>query len=97
MDQNLVKVIISQFRLQKYQNRDIDISDYGLKDLEDLLAKRIKYLMDYDWDWLMTSLYRIDIDEESVKRIFKYSKSDLIPGRIAHLIIARTIEKLKNY
>lgn len=97
LDQNLVKVIINQFGLTKYQSKDIEVYDYGLKELEDLLAKRIKYLMDYDREWLMISLYRIDIDEESVKRIFKYSKSDLIAGRIAHLIIVRTVDKLKNY
>ncbi len=95
LDQNIINIIINQFALQKYQTKDIDVSDFGLRDLELLLAQRIKYLIDYDRDKLMHSLYRIDIDEDRVKMIFKNSQSDMIPLRIARLIIDRTIKKIQ--
>jgi hypothetical protein len=97
LDQRLIVAIVNQFGLSKYQAKDIEVFDFGLKDLELLLATRIKYLMDYDRDALMHSLYRIDIDENSVKMIFRHSKSDLIPQKIAHLIIERTRQKLINH
>jgi len=97
LDGKLIKIIINQFDLEKYQNKNTDIANFNLKDLELLLANRVKYLIDYDRDKLMNALYRIDINEDYVKMIFKSSKSEMIAIRIARLIIDRTIEKLKNY
>lgn len=101
IDKHTLDIIINQFWLKKPQNKDqnkdIEVFDFGLKELEMLLSVRIKYLIDYDRNKLIATLYRIDIDEESVKNIFKHSKTDLIPNRIAKLIISRTAEKMKNY
>ena len=97
IDKYTMEVIINQFWLKKHQNKDVEVFDFGLKDLEMLLSVKIKYLIDYDWDKLMTSLYRIDIDESAVKTIFKHSKTELIPNKIAKLIISRTAEKMRNY
>jgi hypothetical protein len=45
----------------------------------------------------MTTLYRIDINEDAIKKIFKFSKNELIPNKIAKLIISRVAEKMENY
>lgn len=97
LDKQLLNVIINQFSIKLPENNGIDNFDFWLKDIELALSLRIKYLIDYDRDKLMHSLYRIDIDENSVKMIFKHSKSELVPTRIARLIIERTAEKLRNY
>lgn len=97
VEKHVVDVIVGQFWLDKYKSKEIEVSDFGVKELELLLSMRIKYLIDYDWNKLMTTLYRIDIDEDSVKRIFKHSTTEAIPVRIAKLIISRVAEKLKNY
>ena len=97
IDKQTIDVIFNQFWLEKYRNKDILVSDFGLKDLELLLWIRIKYLIDFDRDKLMTTLYRIDINEDAIKKIFKYSKTELIPNKIAKLIISRVAEKMENY
>jgi signal transduction histidine kinase len=97
IDKHTIEVIVNQFGLKKVQDQNIEAFDFGLKDLEMLLSARIKYLIDYDRNKLMTTLYRIDINEDAVKNIFKHSKAELIPVRIAKLIISRAAEKIKNY
>ncbi len=97
IDKQTIDVIFNQFWLEKYRNKDISVSDFGLKDLELLLWIRIKYLIDFDRDKLMTTLYRIDINEDAIKKIFKFSKNELIPNKIAKLIISRVAEKMENY
>jgi len=97
VNKNLIVFLVNQFGLKISDVHGVENFDFGLRELELQLSFRIKHLIDYDRDKLMHSLYRIDVNEEEVKKIFKSSSSELIPIKIARLIIKRTAEKMKNY
>lgn len=97
VDRSLIVFLVNQFGIKMPNTQGIENFDFGLRELELQLSLRIKYLIDYDRDKLMHSLYRIDVNEEGVKKIFKHSSSETIPLKIARLIIKRTAEKMRNY
>lgn len=97
MERALINVLVVHFGLKNYNNSGMSISDFGLKDIETALSARIKYLIDYDRERLMVSLYRIDVDEVTITNIFKHAKSDLIPIKIARLIISRVLQKIEGH
>ena len=57
------------------------------------LILAIQYLIENDFDKLVQILYRVDVDEENLKRMLREDTTDA-PMLIADLIIHRQLEKL---
>jgi hypothetical protein len=66
----------------------------SLDELKKYLKEKITLLMETNFDLLVNSLYRIDIDEEKVKELFSGDKKNSIPEGLASLIIERQLQKL---
>ena len=66
----------------------------SLEELKKYLAEKIMIMMDKNFDFLLNSLYRIDIDENKVKELFSREKRGDIPEGLASLIIERQLQKL---
>jgi hypothetical protein len=64
--------------------------------LRDWLAEKIKGFMQNDFHRLLSILYRIDVHENNVKRVFDEYRPDEIPFMIAELIIQRQLQKAKT-
>jgi hypothetical protein len=64
--------------------------------LRDWLAGKVSYLMKHNFHKLLSILYRIDVHENNVKRVFDEYTPDEIPSMIAELIIQRQIQKAKT-
>lgn len=63
--------------------------------LLDLFTKRVEELMRDDLDLLLSSLYRLDVEEYKIQRALR--SSDMPPARgIAKLIIDRQKEKIRT-
>ena len=58
-----------------------------------LLTKVIRHLLDKDFERLMNGLYRIDVDENKVKRALT---TDNPAENIAQLIIERELQKVET-
>ena len=61
----------------------------------DLFTKRVEELIESDLDLLLSSLYRLDVEEYKIQRALR--SSDIPPARgIAQLIIDRQKERLRT-
>jgi hypothetical protein len=60
------------------------------------LTERIKDMLDNNYNLLINTLYRIDINEQKVGMVFATKDKVLIPEKLADLIIERQVEKI-NY
>ncbi len=69
-------------------------------DLPDLfqnyLAEQILDLMNTRFEFLMHALYRIDIEEQSVRELFKLSDERIIASKLAALVIERQRRKIET-
>lgn len=66
----------------------------SFEELKKYLAEKISLMMDKNFDLLLSSLYRIDINEEKVTNLFSGSNREFIPEKLAELVIERQIQKL---
>ena len=66
-----------------------------LDDVRAFLIEKIIQLLDRNPDLLMHILYRVDVAERDVKRVFAESAPKDIPPQLADLLIERQLLKLK--
>jgi hypothetical protein len=59
------------------------------------LTKKLAFLLDNKYDTLINILYRIDVPEDKLSRLFAEHNSDYIPPALADLIIERSLEKVR--
>jgi hypothetical protein len=91
--------------IAKFVEKDFLVSDdnslipsANLNSLEEFriyLAEKLRYLLDEKFDMLVNLLYKIDINEEKLNKLFSNKNHDLIPQQLAELIIERQIQKIK--
>lgn len=73
---------------------DLEGSENAYDRLLDFLEKEINHLLDRDFQHLLNSLYRIDIDELTVKKILSEKESGDIARELAKVIIEREKQKV---
>ena len=66
----------------------------SLDELKKYLAEKIAVMMEKNFDLLLSSLYRIDIEENKVKELFSGKIRENIPEGLASLIIERQLQKI---
>lgn len=65
-----------------------------LDEFKKYLSHRLADLLDNNFNLLINTLYRIDIDEIKLKKIFSSDSRVYIPDALAGLIIERQIQKI---
>ena len=65
-----------------------------LEKLKKYLAEKISVMMEKNFNLLLSSLYRIDIDENKVNELFRGKMKKNIPEELASLIIDRQLQKI---
>ena len=89
----------------KFVEKDFLISDnnslipaadlISLEEFRKYLTERLKFLLDEKFDTLVNILYRIDIPEKKLGKLFSGENRDSIPSDLADLIIERQLQKIK--
>jgi len=92
------------FSLQKSVSKDFVKSDYSslipnndferMEEFRKYLIKKMKDMLDKNYNLLINTLYRIDISERKLSELFSSKNKELIPEKLADLIIERQIEKI---
>jgi hypothetical protein len=92
------------FSLQKSVSKDFVKNDYSslipnndferLEEFKKYLTEKMKDMLDKNYNLLINTLYRIDISEKKVSELFSSKNKELIPEKLADLIIERQIEKI---
>ena len=73
------------------------LSVEDIKNIEEMkryLSNKINILLEEKYDSLINILYRIDVDDKKIERVFSSEKKGNIPDKIADLIIERQLQKI---
>ena len=74
---------------------NLEITSSGIathQDLKESLSKLIQYLIEHDFERLLSGLYRIDVSEKKVKEAM--ASGSEVAGKITQLIIDRELQKV---
>jgi hypothetical protein len=71
-------------------------SNLDISMLRDIVAERIREIVDNQFGRLPALLYRFDVDERRVKEIFQQTPVASIPEALADLIIERSLLRMKT-
>lgn len=92
------------FSLQKSVSKDFVRNDYSslipnndferLEEFRKYLTEKMKEMLDKNYNLLINTLYRIDISEKNLSELFSSKNKELIPEKLADLIIERQVEKI---
>ena len=88
------KLIQSDFRLSEDDGFPVDQS-VQFEQLHAALSQRISYMIDHDFEFLMQALYRIDVNELRVQKVFS-GDGDNPADELATLIIERELKKAET-
>lgn len=66
----------------------------NLNQLKSFLSEKLKDMLDNNFDLLVNTLYRIDVNEEKLNELFGSKNRTYIPEALADLIIERQIQKI---
>lgn len=66
----------------------------NLKQLMDFLTEKLKDLLDNNFNLLVNTLYRIDVNEQKLNELFGSKNRTPIPSALAELIIERQLQKI---
>ena len=67
----------------------------SLDEFKKFLAEKLKVLLEEKFDTLVNVLYRIDINESKLSKLFSGKNHDAIPSVLADLIIERQLQKIR--
>ena len=70
--------------------------EQALKQLKEILMRRIEELIEKDFEQLMYILYRIDVSEEKLKGKLAEQPTDLAAEIMADMVIERRLAKIKT-
>ena len=92
------------FSIQKFVSKDFVKSDFSslipnndferLEEFRKYLTEKMKDMLDKNYNLLINTLYRIDISEKKLSKLFSSKNKESIPEKLADLIIERQIEKI---
>ena len=66
-----------------------------LEEFKAYLTDRLAFLLDNKYDKLINILYRIDVPEDKLSKLFAEQNRDYIPAALADLIIERSLQKVR--
>lgn len=76
---------------------DLPLSPNDVENLSQLniyLTEKLKDLLDNNFNLLVNTLYRIDVNEEKLNELFGSKNRVPIPSALAELIIERQLQKI---
>jgi len=82
--------VIKDFGLERV---DADMTE---EELLQLLANQVAYYMEYDLEFLFSSMYRLDISEQKVKKALAPNALEAPNISVAKLILARQKKRIQT-
>ncbi|HMU44941.1 MAG TPA: hypothetical protein PKC72_01175 [Chitinophagaceae bacterium] len=82
-----------------YINNSFEISlpeKASLEELKEKLSTQINYLINHDFEKLVSILYRIDVNESKMRKLLESNKGENAAGLIADLVIERQLQKAES-
>ncbi len=89
MDNELIRILNSYAEIKLPEHISFD-------ELPEKLKQQINYLIQHDFEKLVTLLYRIDVSEKKLKELLTQNADKDSAGIIAKLILERQLQKIKT-
>ena len=91
----VAEVIAKDFQIADFESL-IPVNEIeNLDKFKEYLTDRLTYLLENKYDALINILYRIDVNEEKLAKLFSETNRTFIPDALADLIIERQLQKIK--
>ena len=94
MNQEKIRILTDLVAKDLQLENSSELATTSLDDFRKTLKRIVSHLLDHDFNSLFNALYRIDVSEEKVKKVFAGGSSD-ISSEITELILERQLQKLK--
>lgn len=92
---DISKIIEKDFTLQDSQSLIPSVDLGSLEEFKKYLTQKVTYLLENNYDVLINTLYRIDVNESRLSELFSGKNRANIPEVIAELIIERQLQKVR--
>lgn len=93
--QSITKIIEKDFTLQESDSLIPSVKVDTLEEFKKYLKEKLAHLLDNNYDELINTLYRIDVNEKKLSELFSGKNRDNIPEVLADLIIERQLQKIR--
>lgn len=87
-------IIENDFKLADSSSLIPAADSENLEEFRIYLTSKLAELLDNKYDTLINILYRIDVNEEKLSRLFADKNREFIPAALADLIIERQLQKI---
>ena len=91
---DIVKYVEKDFTISEGNSLIPSSDQNSLEEFRLYLITKLKFLLLEKYDALINILYKIDINEEKVRKVFSGKDKEKIPGELAELIINRQLQKI---
>jgi hypothetical protein len=91
----VTKVIAKDFQIGEDDSLIPAADVINFEELKKYIAEKLSYLLEHKYDTLLNILYKIDVSEDKLGKLFSGSNKDSIPEALSELIIERQLQKVK--
>jgi hypothetical protein len=88
------KLVYNQFSLNGFGSALTKDEFNNLSEFRSYLTEKLTQLLEKNYDLLIKTLYRIDVDERKLNELFALNNKNNIPAALAELIIERQLQKV---
>ena len=92
---SITKIIEKDFTLQDSNSLIPSVDVDTLEEFREYLTGKVAHLLDSNYDELINTLYRIDVNESKLSELFSGKNRENIPEVLATLIIERQLQKIR--
>lgn len=92
----LKEIIDKEFSVAESKPLVLKEEPDDLEKFKAYLSAKFGYMLDHSYDTLINTLYRIDVDERKLERLFSDNNRDEIPSQLAELVIERQLMKIRT-
>ena len=96
IEEKIIQPLVEKLNSEYYPQGNIlpEVSD--INQIRLILTKRIAELAEKNFDKLINSLYRIDVNEIKLHEALHTKEKENIPSLIADLIIERQVQRIRT-
>jgi hypothetical protein len=92
---SLQKIVEKEFVDSKFKTLIPNNDFERIEEFREYLIAKLESLYEHNYELLINTLYRIDVNESKLSELFGGQNRDHIPERLADLIIERQLQKIR--
>lgn len=96
IEEKIIQPLVEKLNKEYYpQGNTLPVTS-DISEIRRMLTEKVAELAEKNFDKLLNSLYRMDINEEKLHNVLYTKEKDEIPSMIADLIIERQVQRVRT-